>query len=77
MAFELDRPGLRARIQHLARQHGGTKPCAERCEIPVPSLETWLSGASPPGSVALAKLARGCDVSVHWIIFGEEQTRHG
>lgn len=77
MPFEPDRPAIRARIQHLAILNGGTKPCADKCEVQVPSLETWLAGRALPGSVALAKLARGCDVSAHWILFGQEMTRHG
>ncbi|NTT88528.1 MULTISPECIES: hypothetical protein [unclassified Tabrizicola] len=77
MPLDLDRSGVRARIQHLAFLQGGTKPCAEKCAVPVPSLETWLAGRALPGSVALAKLARGCDVSAHWILFGQEATRHG
>lgn len=77
---DIDRPAITARIQALIVANGGCAAVARKCDLPLPTVETWHQGRNLPGSVALAKLSRGCEVSAHWILFGRARpsaVRHG
>lgn len=73
MIGEIDRIAITLRIQHLIKVAGGQAAFARQCELPESTIEYWLQSSGLPGSVALAKIARGCKVSAHWILFGKDR----
>jgi transcriptional regulator with XRE-family HTH domain len=50
----------------------GLSEAAKACEMPVPTLESYLKGANMPGGEGVAKLAQGLRVSADWLLSGED-----
>lgn len=75
MSGDIDRAAITQRLRDLITVRGGPAEVARLCDIALPTVETWIAGRGLPGSVNLAKLARGCAISAHWILFGKERAR--
>lgn len=73
MLPEIDRYAINGRIQNLVTIKGGASAVARLCGLPEPTIEYWINAGGLPGSVALARLAQGCEVSAHWILFGRDR----
>ena len=74
MQNRIDPCAVTARLQQLSDLNGGPAAVARKCAIHVPTLECWLSGRTLPGCRSLATLSKGLNVSIDWIVFGEEAT---
>ena len=72
---EIDRDTITRRLRDLIVVRGGPAEVERLCDLALPTVETWIAGRGLPGSVNLAKLARGCAVSAHWILFGKERVK--
>jgi len=70
MTPAVDPQAMILRIRELVVLRGGAKAVAAACDIAGPTLETYLRGKNLPGSLALAQLSRGLQVSSDWLLFG-------
>lgn len=67
--FQKDR--FTERLRHAVQLRGGTTSAtADRCGMPVATLECYLSGHNLPGTAALARLSSGLDISLDWLVCG-------
>jgi len=71
MTPPLDPQAVILRIREIVALRGGPKAVAEAASLPLPTLETYLTGKSLPGSLALASLSVGLNVSSDWLLFGK------
>ena len=59
------------RLAVLVADFGGPGKAAVACGMPETTLGAYLYQQNLPGTRALAKLARGLDVSLDYLVFGE------
>lgn len=67
----IDPQAVLLRIRLIVQQYGSVREVAEKCGLPVPSLETYVKGQNLPGTLAIASLCHGLSVSADWLLFGE------
>lgn len=68
----IDPSSVSQRIRLVVSECDSIRAAAERCSIPQPTLETYLSGQSLPGALAIARLCKGLSISADWLLFGED-----
>lgn len=71
MTPPIDPQAVFLRIRELVALRGGPKAVSDACGVAVPTLEVYLRGTSLPGTLALAALSNGLQVSADWLLFGK------
>ena len=61
--------GIESRIRTMLQIRNLTvAKAAERCQLPVPTFETYLYGKNLPGAAGLLLLSRGLGCSADWLL---------
>lgn len=64
-------PEMVARLREAVRIGGGPTQVAEKSRLPLRTLANYLAGRGEPRATAIGAIARACDVSVQWLIYGD------
>lgn len=72
---ESERAELAARIRYLVEQVGGRGAAAEVAQVSVGTLHAYVTGATAPAWLPVARLAQRAAVSLDWVASGRGAPR--
>lgn len=64
---------FRNQLTQLVAKAGGIKALADKCGVVQGNLHHYLKGKGEPGRSVLVALSQGMNVSLDWLLLGEEQ----
>ncbi len=67
---------LGQRLKIVAKRFNNREEAAKAAGVSKPAFEKWVYGASAPSFESIVRLSVESGVSLEWIAFGEEETRH-